>query len=139
MSLAKIKSKKIKTTARKTVTRKPSSKKPPTKKSPYEVLTWAQYLDKLQLGHVAEVERELRKDLDADELDGYRKAQYIVVDKLYEPDLNQDCVLPMCRKKRAPLPPGFEEVSDEYFTKDGNLVFAIVAIKGDGMSPRSVF
>lgn len=104
----------------------------------WRVLTWPEYLSDLRLGPADEVERELARGLSAEDLDEYRRAEYVVIGRVREPELNQALVRSLIRKKQPPLPQGFVEESGEYFTADGDEVFALVAIKGDGMPPQTV-
>lgn len=102
-------------------------------------LTWAQYLDRLGLGTPAEVEGELLKGGDDEEsIAGFRAARYLVLDRVREPDVNDAAVRVMLRKRRPPLPPGFEEHSGEYFDQIGNQWYALVAFDGDGLPPQTV-
>lgn len=137
----------------KRATKKAPARKAPARKAParrgrsaakaaggYKVLAWPEYLEELRLGTAREVERELlRNDYSAEDVAGFKSASYIVVDKVWEPGMNGASLRHAIREKRKPYPPGFVEESDEYFTKAGDEVFALVAIKGDGMPPTTVF
>lgn len=98
-----------------------------------EIIDFAKYCKEVFSATQEEVERALRleEDITEAQIEKYRNAEYILLDRIMDPDMNRDAVRQMYKEvEKLKLPKGFMvALEDSYYDKPGSLVQVAVAIK----------
>ena len=102
---------------------------------------WPEYCEELFAAPAEEVEKALKEDGFTDEeISGFKSATYLVIGRVYSPDINSGAVKALRKQaSKFTLPDGAQWLdSEEYYNKPGSLVLAAVCCKGDGLEPYSI-
>lgn len=114
------------------------------KEREYKILNWSEYCQEIFDATAEQVERALRNSSTSEEsIENYRKSEYILLDRVVDPDMNSGAVRQMYKEiEKMKLPKGFKVALEEsYYDRPGTLVQVAVGIKrvgGEALLPQSL-
>lgn len=100
-------------------------------------MLWDEYCGDLFGASGEECEKALAKTFDQEEIEGFKAAKYYVLGKVISPDFNKRAASDLNRTAKAPAGTMMLD-SENFFDKQGSLIYAKVACEGDGLAPYSI-